>query len=126
MQLIDVLNGNQKCTVTVQEMFDFLEDELERNREFYEEKDEFGNNALYKRGIQTLTSWLPNITDIYVYGEQAHYNKPVIGGTRDPHIEIQLSNGEMVSRVCTNLEEDFCRLIEKIHENSKDSHEVDR
>ena len=105
MQLIDVVGGNKKCTATVQEVYNFLDNYLKMG---VGEEDE----------VRTLISWLPFITDMYIYVIQVRSSdRYVAGSSKEPHIIIRLSNGEEVS-IYTALENGFQNFIyDKIHEH---------
>ncbi len=105
MILCDVLNSMQ-CEVTIEDVYDILCSELDTN-------DEYMNNRIVT-DIMTIIAWLPFIDTIFVWEEQPHYNKPVIGKTRNAHTDVKLLNKETIS-FYTGLESKLQDLIQNRH-----------
>lgn len=105
MILCDVLNSTQ-CEATIEDVYDIFSSEFDTN-------DGYENNYI-TANIMTIIAWLPFIDTIFVWEEQPHYNKPVIGKTRDAHIDVKLLNKETIS-FYTGLENELQDLIQNRH-----------
>ena len=111
MKLIDAVN-NKKCSATVQEVYDLISDNIEETE--------------CREDTRTLIAWLPFVDELNIYTKQPYFNKPVVGGSRNPHIDLVLSNGETV-KLYTNLENEFQNMIsEKTQAKENKRYEYDR